>query len=133
MATLRVGRSCTRVVRSLAGAAAPPVPVPRFRNGLGVAHSPNSASTPRLFRLWWCDDGLAGLPVAPPLTVLLLGSAEPSLLGVLGMDTTGVLFAGAITSRGVAPASCVSRAAHRSALRGLIGVVRPAARTPRGC
>jgi len=86
------GRSCTRGVRSLAGAAAPPVPVPRFRNGLGVAHSPNSASAPRLFRLWWCGDGLAGLPAAPPpppVTVLLLGSAAASLLGVLGMDSAG--------------------------------------------
>jgi len=94
------GRSCTRGVRSLAGAAAPPVPVPRFRNGLGVAYSPNSASAPRLFRLWWCGDGLAGLPAAPPpppVTVLLLGSAAASLLGVLGIDT-------AAASRGMAAA-----------------------------
>ena len=92
LVTSIAGRSCTRGVRSLAGAAAPPVPVPRFRNGLGVAHSPNSASAPRLFRLWWCGDGLAGLPAAPPpppVTVLLLGSAAASLLGVLGMDSAG--------------------------------------------
>jgi hypothetical protein len=120
MATSMAGsRSCTRAVRSLAGAAAPapPVPVPRFRNGLGVAHSPNSAgTTPRLFRLWWCEcDGLAGLPSAPPPTVLLLGSVAPSLLGVLGVDTAASCCV------------CVSRPAHLSA-RGLIGV----ARTPRG-
>lgn len=33
-ATPTIGRSCTHDVRSLAGTAAPPVPVPRFRNGL---------------------------------------------------------------------------------------------------
>jgi hypothetical protein len=79
------GGSCARGVRS---PAAPPVPVPRLRNGLGVMGL--SAGAPRLpRRWWWCDR--AGLPVAPPalpFTVLLLGIAAPvSLLGVLGMDT----------------------------------------------
>jgi hypothetical protein len=82
------GRSCTRgIVRSRA---APPVPVPRLRNGLGVMGlSLKSAGAPRLLRLWWCDR--AGLPVAP-FTVLLLGIATLSLFGVVGMDTVGAPF-----------------------------------------
>jgi hypothetical protein len=135
-ATSMAGRSCTRVARSLAGAAAPPVPVPRLRNGLGVAHSPNSASAPRLLRLWWCecDDDLAGLPAAPLLTVLLLGSTAASPLGVLGMDAAIVLLAWAATAiRDVAaPASCASRVVPQSA-RGLTGMVRTAALAPRAC
>jgi hypothetical protein len=66
-----------------------------LRNGLGVAHSSNSVSAPRLLRLRWCkcDDDLTGLPAASSLTVLLLGSAATSLLGVLGMDAASVLLA----------------------------------------
>jgi hypothetical protein len=50
---------------------------------------------PRLLRLRWCkcDDDLTGLPAASSLTVLLLGSAATSLLGVLGMDAACVLLA----------------------------------------
>jgi hypothetical protein len=58
------------------------VPLPRLRNGLGVALSP-PRSPPTLFRLW-CDCGLAA---GAPLTVLLLDSG--TALGVVGTGTAG--------------------------------------------
>lgn len=95
---LALGRSCTLGDRRFP--IAPPVPLPRLRNGLGVAQSPRSP--PTLFRLL-CDCDLA--TGAALLTVLLLGSdSSPcSFFGVAATDTPD----------GTALLTCgVSRAAH---------------------
>uniref|UniRef100_A0A0E0IKA4 Uncharacterized protein n=1 Tax=Oryza nivara TaxID=4536 RepID=A0A0E0IKA4_ORYNI len=85
--TLGVGGARSRGVVDVV-VVAPPVPLPRRRNGRGVTQSPKSDGTaPRLLRL-----RCAGFAAAAPVfTVLALGSttAELSFLGVVGVDTPG--------------------------------------------